>query len=280
MTDAGMVSALCGKVPRKITPPMTLTLHALRAFEDNYIWTLAAADGSALVVDPGDAAPVLAAAAQGLRPVAMLLTHHHADHTGGVAELRRHWPVHCYAPVDARIADADVDTRVSEGDRIRIDLLGLEFDVMFVPGHTRSHIAFHGGGRLFCGDTLFSLGCGRMFEGTPAQMLASLDRLAALPDTTQLHCGHEYTLSNARFALEIEPGNAALLRRHAEAIASRQRGEPTLPASIGNERAANPFLRTSEAQVIAAATRRLGRAPRDRVETFAVLRDWKDGFRG
>lgn len=256
-----------------------LTLHALRAFEDNYIWVLATADGRALVVDPGDAAPVLAAAAQGLRPVAMLLTHHHADHVGGAAELRRHWPVHSYAPVDARIPDAVVDTRVSEGDRLRIDALDLDFDVMHLPGHTRSHVAFHGGGRLFCGDTLFSLGCGRMFEGTPAQMLASLDRLAALPDATLVYCGHEYTLANARFALQVEPDNAALRQRHAQVLESLTRGEPTLPSRIDSERAANPFLRTSQTAVIEAATRRLGRVPQDRVETFAVLREWKDGFR-
>ena len=254
-----------------------LELRALPAFEDNYIWVLAAPDGRAVVVDPGQAAPVLAAAQQGLRPVAILLTHHHADHIGGTAELQDRWPLACYGPDDARIAV--LDEVVGAGSRVRLDALDLAFEVLEVPGHTRSHIAFTGAGRLFCGDTLFSLGCGRLFEGSPEQMLDSLDRLAALPAQTEVCCGHEYTLANAAFALTVEPDNAELQARQAEARALRAAGRPSLPSRLGGELAANPFLRSGRATVRAAVAARLGREPQNRVETFATLRAWKDGFR-
>jgi hydroxyacylglutathione hydrolase len=252
-------------------------LQPLPAFADNYIWTLEDADGrGAVIVDPGEAAPVLAAAAQGLRPALMLLTHHHPDHIGGTAELLRHWPrLPVFAPVDVRI---DLPCgRVVDGDRVEHD--GWRFEVLAVPGHTVSHIAFSGHGHLFCGDTLFSLGCGRLFEGTPAQMLASLDRLAALPGDTRVCCGHEYTLANAAFAGVVDPDNPALRRRTEDATAMRQTGRPTLPSTIADERAANPFLRVDSGAIRAAVAARIGRAPSDRVETFAELRRWKDGFR-
>ncbi len=256
-----------------------MRLQALPAFSDNYIWICADGDGRALVVDPGEAGPVLAAADEGLMPAAVLLTHHHDDHIGGVPALLRRWPtLPVLGPDDARVATAT--ERVADGHRG--ELLGQSFDVLAVPGHTTSHIAFHFGGEagaLFCGDTLFSLGCGRMFEGTPAQMLASLDRLAALPDDARVCCGHEYTVANARFALAVEPGNAALAQRSAEAISLRQNGQPTLPSTMAQERATNPFLRVDEKAVKAAVAAHAGREPADRVETFAQLRHWKDGFR-
>lgn len=258
-----------------------MRLLALPAFEDNYIWALVDDDGDALIVDPGDAAPVLAATGNGLWPAAVLLTHHHADHAGGVAALRERWPtLPVFAPDDARIPDAT--ERVGEGSQVK--LKGWSLSVLAVPGHTSSHVAFHGGTRagpahLFCGDTLFSLGCGRMFEGTPPQMLASLDRLAALPGDSLVCCGHEYTLSNATFALAVDPENPALRQRTEEARAMRQAGRPTLPSTLTRETATNPFLRVDTAPVQAAVAHRLGRAPADRVETFAELRRWKNDFR-
>ncbi|MFO7338471.1 MAG: hydroxyacylglutathione hydrolase [Lysobacteraceae bacterium] len=251
-----------------------MRLSALPAFEDNYVWVLDEGHG-ALVVDPGDATPVLAAAAEGLAPAAVLVTHHHADHCGGVPALLERFPgLPVFAPEDARIA-LDCE-HVGDGARLR--LAGMDVEVLAVPGHTRSHLAFRTGDVLFCGDALFSLGCGRMFEGTPAQMHASLRRLAALPGHTRICCGHEYTLANAAFALAVEPDNPALARRRDEAAALRRAGRPTLPARLEDELACNPFLRCDVPAVRAAAERRLGRPPEDAVEVFAVLRAWKDGF--
>jgi hydroxyacylglutathione hydrolase len=254
-----------------------LNLRALPAFEDNYIWTLSAPDGRALVVDPGDAAPVLAAIDHGLKPVAILLTHHHADHIGGAAALLERFDIPCYGPVDERIATAD--HRVRQGDRFRIAELGVGFDVLEIPGHTRTHVAFHGGGLLFCGDTLFSMGCGRLFEGTAGQMLSSLDRLAALPGATRVCCGHEYTLANGRFASVAEPDNPARDQRMAEATAARARGEPSLPSTLDSERACNPFLRIDEPGLRVTLELRADRRL-EREQAFAELRVWKDGFRG
>ncbi|WP_460454271.1 hydroxyacylglutathione hydrolase [Arenimonas aestuarii] len=251
---------------------------ALPAFRDNYIWLLAGRDGDCIVVDPGEAAPVLAAASRGLKPVAVLLTHHHPDHVGGVQALLEAFPVPCYGPDDERMPPAT--RRVGDGDKVQVPALGAEFDVIAVPGHTRSHIVFHGAGLLLCGDTLFSLGCGRLFEGSPAQMLASLDRLAALPGETRVCCGHEYTEANGRFAREAEPANPARDQRLEDVRRLRARGEPSLPVPLASERACNPFLRVDTAQVRESIGRRLGRPPRDRLETFAELRAWKDGFAG
>lgn len=253
-----------------------MDLQSLPAFEDNYIWLLRDGDGRALVVDPGQAAPVLAALADAPPLHAVLLTHHHDDHIGGVAALLQRWPgLEVIAPVDERIRTAT--RRVADGD-----VLGIgpwRFEVLAIPGHTRSHIAFHGAGLLFCGDTLFSLGCGRLFEGTPAQMLASLRRLAALPGPTQVCCGHEYTLANAAFAGVVDPGNQALRERSEDALAMRQAGRPTLPVTLASERACNPFLRSDAPAVRGAIERHAGRPLSGDVEAFAELRRWKDGFR-
>lgn len=263
-----------------------MRLRALPSRQDNYIWTLADDTGRAIVVDPGEAAPVLEAAAAGLEPVAILLTHHHYDHVDGTAALLARWPhLPVFGPADGRI-EVPVRT-LTEGDRL--ELLGLEVTVLAVPGHTLSHLAFHvtepdtggtGGGWLFCGDTLFSLGCGRLFEGTPDQMHASLMRLAALPDATAVCCGHEYTLSNAAFARAVDPDNAALQRRTEEAQVMRESGHPSLPSTLASERACNPFLRCDAQAVVNAVAGWLGRPAGDATGTFAALRRWKDGFAG
>jgi hydroxyacylglutathione hydrolase len=276
-----------------------MRLDPLPAFDDNYIWTLGDAVGRSLIVDPGDAAPVFAAADRGLQPCAVLITHHHADHIGGLRALLERWPrLPVYAPEDERISQAT--HRVGDGDRVLIDGMGVDaagvdsavvdgdsgwaFEVIAVPGHTRSHIAYFGriGGRhlLFCGDTLFSLGCGRLFEGTPGQMLASLDRLAARPADTLVCCTHEYTLSNAAFASVVDGDNPTLRLRIAEARAARADGRPTLPTTLAEERAANPFLRSDNEAVRNAVAEHIGRTPVDRLDTFTQLRLWKDGFRG
>jgi len=255
-----------------------MKLIPIPAFDDNYIWMLH--DGRrALVVDPGDADPVLAALQQGgLALEAILVTHHHGDHTGGVEILRKSTGAQVCGPALERMPGPL--QRLSDGDVI--GPLGLRLEVLLVPGHTAGHIAYWGqvSGAdpvLFCGDTLFSAGCGRLFEGTPAQMLASLTRLAALPDATRVCCAHEYTLSSLRFAVAVEPDNADLLAYQAQAQMLRQQRLPTLPSTIGLEKAVNPFLRTHLPKVAHAVQQRNPDA-RDPVSVFAALRTWKDQF--
>lgn len=256
-----------------------MNLAALPAFSDNYIWMLHD-DRQAIVVDPGDAAPVLAALdARGLALAAILVTHHHPDHVGGLAGLRGRLQGPVYGP--AREAIPMPFTALADGDTA--SALGLDFQVIDVPGHTAGHIAYFlpawagHAPLLFCGDTLFSGGCGRLFEGTPAQMHHSLGRLAALPGHTRVCCAHEYTESNLRFARAVEPANAALADYSASCRQLRARGEPTLPSSIATELAVNPFMRCDAPDVISAA-RAQGAADGSGAAVLGALREWKNGF--
>jgi hydroxyacylglutathione hydrolase len=257
-----------------------MNLIPLPAFQDNYLWLLQ--DGQrALVVDPGEAEPVFA----GLRRTAarletILVTHHHADHTGGVAQLREATQAQVFGPAAETIPEPAI--RVAQGDTV--DVLGLTFQVIEVPGHTSGHIAYYcpdvdGQPLLFCGDTLFSGGCGRLFEGTPAQMLASLDALAALPGNTRVCCAHEYTLANLRFAKAVEPANAELAQYTQTCEQRRAQQQPTLPSTIAQERLINPFLRTRQPAVIRAAQAFNGADPSDETAVFAAIRQWKNDFR-
>jgi len=250
------------------------------AFEDNYIWMLrGAAPRHVAAVDPGDAQPVLDyLAREGLELTAILCTHHHGDHVGGVADLTARFPVPVYGPASERIPQRTHG--LADGDRITVPGLDLHFEVLGVPGHTLGHIAYYGHGLLFCGDTLFSAGCGRLFEGTAAQMHASLSRLRSLPGDTRVFCAHEYTASNLRFAAKVEPGNAEVERYAREVSAQRARGLPTLPSTLDRELRINPFLRGGERTVRDAASAHAARPLVGELETFAELRRWKDGFRG
>ena len=262
-------------------PRNDLSVLTVPAFKDNYLWLIH--DGAhAAVVDPGDSGPILdALTTHGLTLTAILLTHHHADHTGGVPALLARFPVPVYGPRNDRI-DA-VTHPLAEGDRVTVPELGLELEVLDVPGHTLGHIAYvrrtPGPHWLFCGDTLFAGGCGRLFEGTPEQMAASLEKLAALPEDTKVYCAHEYTLSNLRFAEAVEPDNQALALRVRDESAKRAVDVPTVPSTIALERRTNPFLRYREPAIV----RELVKAGRltegaTPVQAFAALREWKNVF--
>ncbi len=256
-----------------------LQIRPIPAFNDNYIWLLTRpGSNAACVVDPGDAAPVEAALeADGLTLETILVTHHHFDHVGGLARLRERYSPGVIGPQNPVIDG--IDREVGDGDKVEV--LGEAFRVMAVPGHTLDHIAyFHAGETplLFCGDTLFAGGCGRLFEGSPGQMYQSLQSLAELPMATRVYCAHEYTLANLQFARAVEPDNQALARRQQLAQASRERGEPTVPSSMGEELATNPFLRCGENSVLAtlrASARLQGDQPE---QVFASVRAWKDSF--
>jgi hydroxyacylglutathione hydrolase len=256
----------------------SLRVLAVPAFNDNYLWLIH--DGAcAAAVDPGDAAPILAALERHhLTLTAILLTHHHADHVGGVPRLLQHTKVPVYGPRNEAIES--VTNPLGEGDAVAVDGLPLQVSVLDVPGHTSGHIAYvaRDQGWLFCGDTLFAAGCGRLFEGTPAQMMASLGKLSALPPDTLVYCAHEYTMANLRFAQAVEPDNAALQQRILDEQAKRDRGQPTIPSNIGLERRTNPFLRYTEAAVTKTLRDNGRLASPAPVAAFAALREWKNAF--
>lgn len=257
-----------------------LEISPVAAFSDNYFWLIRQGE-LAVVVDPGAARPVLDALAGMADLEAILITHHHADHTGGIRELRRRYPqAKVYGPAKENIAG--VTDSLRQGDSFIIDGLNVRFDVLDVPGHTLGHIAYyvreHRPPLLFCGDTLFSAGCGRLFEGSPGVMHDSLTKLTALPSSTLVFSAHEYTLKNIAFAMQIEPSNPMLLERVRRVSALRSKGRPTLPSSMEIELATNPFLRTGVPGVITAAESYAGRTLSGPVEVFAALRRWKDEF--
>ena len=254
-----------------------LSVSAIPIFLDNYVWLLA--DGTdAVVVDPGDALPVRAALRlHGLNLTAILITHHHPDHIGGIAELLRDHVVPVYGPRAEAHRIKDLTHLLDDGDVIR--LLDLDFQVLAVPGHTLGQIAYYTPGSLFCGDSLFSAGCGRLFEGTPAQMHQSLQRIAALPSSTRVYCTHEYTLSNLAFAAAVEPGNAAITAHIEHVRALRANHQPSLPTSLERELSINPFLRVRLPAVIQAANRWSGGPLDTEIAVFAAVRRWKDSFR-
>ena len=262
---------------------MSDLIHPIPAFTDNYIWLFRSSDGSnAAVVDPGDAGPVIDYLdQQGLVLSHILVTHHHADHTGGVKTLADRFDVTVYGPENSPFTDCQ--RKLRQGDEVSV--FGFNFRVLEVPGHTLDHIAYYcetppdaPQPLVFCGDTLFAAGCGRIFEGTPPMMYKSLQKLAALPESTRVYCTHEYTLANLDFAATAEPDNEELQRRVISARQTRDRGLPTLPSSMAREMATNPFLRCAEPGLAAAASSRAGAALNDPVAVFTTIRQWKDSF--
>ena len=256
---------------------------AVPAFKDNYIWLLNGTQDTGggrpvAIVDPGDARPVLQALDKpDLIPVAILITHHHPDHVGGVRDLRSRFPIPVYGP--AQEAIPDITHPLCEGDRVEIPGLPA-FDILEVPGHTAGHIAYVGKHSLFCGDTLFAGGCGRLFEGSAAQLYSSLQKLTLLADDTWIYCAHEYTLSNLNFALAVEPDNPVLQNRIQQTRQLRQDHKITLPSRMGVEKLTNPFLRCQTPAIVAAAAHHAGLPLTPGVETFATLRRWKDHWQG
>jgi len=257
---------------------MMLDIKALAALSDNYIWVISTPDSDQVaVVDPGEAGPVQRHLAdQGLSVGAYLITHHHGDHVGGLAALLDTHPAPVYGPKSEAGKIGHIDHELSGGDRFALDFLGAAFDVIDVPGHTLGHIAMVTPGALLAGDALFRGGCGRVFEGTHAQMQASLAKLRELPDDTRVYGGHEYTQKNLAFAHMVEPASQAIADAISTVEALLEAGRPSLPGTIGEERRINPFLRWDDPDVMASAEKRAGHALDGPAAIFATLRDWKD----
>jgi len=249
------------------------------AFNDNYIWAIADPQGPRIaVVDPGDATPVRRYLEQhNLNLAAILVTHHHADHTGGVNELARVFDVPVYGPANSPFGG--IDRPLTDGDSV--ELFGRTLNVREVPAHTLDHISYFNAGeipQLFCGDTLFLAGCGRLFEGSAAQMQQAMDYFGTLPDDTEIYCTHEYSLSNLAFAAAVEPDNADIQATAERCRALRAEDKPTLPSHIGTEKRINPFMRTGVASVRDSAARHAGKPLADTTETLAAIREWKNSY--
>lgn len=263
--------------------PVSLQVNAIKAFTDNYIWAIFIPGFSKVVlVDPGDAKVCIRFIEDNnLQLEAILITHHHPDHVGGVTELQQYsidkgWPIDIFGPKHKNIPC--VTSFVNEADLIEIPSLSLQLTVLTLPGHTLEHVAYYGNNKLFCGDTLFSAGCGRLFEGTPAQMLNSLHKLTALPENTEVYCTHEYTLANVNFALTVEPSNLALIHYYNDVVELRNKNQITLPTTIKHELAVNPFLRCNEPEVQQSANEHSQIAKLDELSVFTTIRAWKDNF--
>ena len=268
-----------------------ILVTAIPAFTDNYFWAITSPNVNldnentlkpVALVDPGDATPCIKFLEENnLQLCAILITHHHADHTGGVAELKRYcqsksWLIDVYAPENKKITHVDV--RVKDKQIIEITALDMSFEVIDLAGHTLEHVGYYSNDVVFCGDTLFSGGCGRIFEGTPKQMLTALTRLTNLPDKTHVYCAHEYTLANLTFALAVEPKNTELVHYYNQVIELRERNISTIPTSILLEKKINPFLRCDQQEIIDSATNFKGEKANNTLETFTVIRQWKNNF--
>jgi hydroxyacylglutathione hydrolase len=257
---------------------MSIQILPILAFKDNYIWCLINQDTNhCLIVDPGEAKPVLTQLKHlNLTLDAIFITHHHWDHTNGIRSVLKQHNVPVFGPAKEKIMG--MTNPVDEGDKIELSNWPI-FEIIAIPGHTLGHIAYYGNNLLFCGDTLFTGGCGRLFEGTPEQMLNSLNKLAQLPDETQIYCGHEYTLANLHFAQAVEPHNAYIKERLEKTRELRQKNLPSVPSSLAEERLTNPFLRCANPEIALRVEKRTGKKLITNVEIFAYLRQWKNNFK-
>jgi hydroxyacylglutathione hydrolase len=251
-------------------------IQHISTLKDNYVWVIINEANHAIIIDPGEAVPVITFLRQHqLQLTAILITHHHWDHTNGIAEIVREFPAPVYGPAHENIPE--MTHAVSEKTPIHIphfpDITALE-----IPGHTSGHLAYDIQGNLFCGDTLFAAGCGRLFEGSPEQMAASLQKIMSLPDNTKIYCAHEYTQNNLRFAQTVEPNNKAIAERIKHVAEMRKQNLPSLPSTLKEEKETNPFLRCDAPEVKASVEKHAGHALNNKIAVFAVLRKWKDEF--
>jgi len=257
----------------------SLSISRVEAFDDNYIWLIhgnkRGSENNVIIIDPGDEEPVIdVLQSNNWIASGIFITHHHGDHVGGVSELVEKYKIPVYGPSNERIPC--ITHPLSEQDKVTIPELDLVFDILDVPGHTRGHIAYHGHNSLFIGDTLFAGGCGRLFEGTPAQMQHSLSKLLNLDDDTMVYCAHEYTTANLTFAIRVEPNNQDLVKRIEQTSVLRSQHQATVPSLLKIEKQTNPFLRFNENSVIDAAAQFAGHKMADSVEVFKTVRYWKD----